>query len=381
MFTKRNVSLIIVFVSYILFTSIVFIKKGEGQLSGVGNSPGKVYLYDNHLFINSMSAGINIYNVGNSSNPVHKSHIDISRSVDLAVNGNYLYADSGGDLNVYDISDISEPELISTLKELFYDHHSGDFSYGDSDGSSDGRSGVFMCFGASESSKQASPPASSGQGGSMARFAISGGFLYCVNGSNLITVSLEEPDNPEKIDSIYVGFNIETIFPHEEYLFIGSQTGMFIYSILNPELPAYVSEFSHARACDPVVVSGEYAFVTLRAGSNCGGTSDQMDILNMSDISNPVLLKSYGLSGPYGLGVDPEFIYICDGADGVRIIDWRDPDTLNQVNLINDDIGFAYDVILSSGKVLYISTSKGIYLYDVLNIQDVKFLSWINYFE
>ncbi len=58
MFTKRNISLIIVFVSYILFTSIVFVKRGEGTLSRVSNSPGKVYLYDNHLFIDNMSTGI-----------------------------------------------------------------------------------------------------------------------------------------------------------------------------------------------------------------------------------------------------------------------------------------------------------------------------------
>ena len=50
-------------------------------------------------------------------------------------------------------------------------------------------------------------------------------------------------------------------------LFIGSQTGMFIYNLSNPDNPVQDGQFNHVRSCDPVIADEKYAYVTLRSGS------------------------------------------------------------------------------------------------------------------
>ena len=37
-------------------------------------------------------------------------------------------------------------------------------------------------------------------------------------------------------------------------------------------------------SCDPVVVQGDYAFVTLRGGTECQGFSNQLDIIDISTL-------------------------------------------------------------------------------------------------
>ena len=63
--------------------------------------------------------------------------------------------------------------------------------------------------------------------------------------------------NPQDLEDVYAGFDIETIFNRGNHLFLGSMRGMYIYDITNPAVPTFVSEFQHGTACDPVVVDGE----------------------------------------------------------------------------------------------------------------------------
>jgi hypothetical protein len=99
-----------------------------------------------------------------------------------------------------------------------------------------------------------------------------------------------------------IGFGIETIYPYNQKLFIGSQTGMFLYSIANPAAPVKEGEVQHIRRCDPVVANDTAAFVTLRKGAACGGTTEGLFIYDASNLASPHLLNSISLPSPYGLG-------------------------------------------------------------------------------
>src|SRR5690606_26062828 len=81
-----------------------------------------------------------------------------------------------------------------------------------------------------------------GKGGSLARFIIVGDYLYVVDGNMLQTFSLSELDNPVKINSLQVGFDIETIFAFKDKLFIGSKSALFIFSIANPAQPGLLGQ-------------------------------------------------------------------------------------------------------------------------------------------
>jgi hypothetical protein len=167
--------------------------------------------------------------------------------------------------------------------------------------------------------------------------------------------------NPVPWSNQSIGFGIETIFSHNQYLFIGSQNGIFIYDNSNPQFPAQVGSLLHARSCDPVVVEGDFAYVTLRSGTACSGTSNQLDIISIATISLPVLVRSYAMQQPSGLGVDNGKVFVCDGIAGLKVLNVSDP--LNILSIDRVDAQNCFDVIPAGGR-LVVSGSNGLYQYD-----------------
>ncbi|MEJ6792387.1 MAG: hypothetical protein QNK89_06575 [Lacinutrix sp.] len=213
-----------------------------------------------------------------------------------------------------------------------------------------------------------------GQGGSLARFATYDNYLYTVDNQDLNVFSIIDNEQPDQVNEIQIGFNIETLFNFKQFLFIGSQNGMYIYSVANPETPEYISEALHFTACDPVVANETHAFVTLHSDIGCGNTLNQLEIYNIEDIQNPVLLSTRNLTKPIGLGLYNDYLIICD--DEVKIFDISDPMNIQLVHNINHD---AFDVIIKNNQLILVGDS-GVYQYslDENNIQNTIELSTIN---
>ena len=213
-----------------------------------------------------------------------------------------------------------------------------------------------------------------GQGGSLARFTTFNDYLYTVDNQDLNVFNIVNNEQPVQVNEVQIGFNIETLFNYKEYLFIGSQNGMFIYSVNNPETPEYLSEAQHFTACDPVVANFTHAFVTLHADVGCGNTLNQLQIYNVEDLENPQLISTRNLTKPIGLGLYNDYLIVCD--DEVKIFDVSDPLNSQLVHSINRD---AFDVIIQNNVLILVGDS-GIYQYDLdeTNIQNTTELSTIN---
>ena len=189
-------------------------------------------------------------------------------------------------------------------------------------------SGLFACSD-DVNSDFSSEPNATGQGGSLARFAIRGDHLYTVDRNDLHVYDVSDVNQPRKVNQLSVGAQIETIFPRQDNLFIGSQSGMFIYDIAQPTQPRFLSNYVHVVACDPVVADERYAYVTLRSINNvCGNFTDQLDIVDITDLSNPFLHRTYPMTHPKGLGVDGNELFVCD--DGLKVLDITNVDSLVQ---------------------------------------------------
>ena len=143
-----------------------------------------------------------------------------------------------------------------------------------------------------------------GVGGSMARFTIVNNYLYAVSNSALNVVSIANGADPVFSNKVQMSWGIETLYPFNNRLFIGTNTGMFIFDITNPTSPVQLGTFTHARKCDPVIADNTNAFVTLRTGTSCQGTGEQLDVLDISNLSNPTLIKTYPMTNPHGLAKD-----------------------------------------------------------------------------
>jgi hypothetical protein len=364
--------------------------------------PGKLYFKDNYIFVNEYQKGIHIVNNADPSHPEVVKFIEIPGNVDLAIAGNILYADSYIDLLAIDISNLDDIKEVARVDSAFpyivpyYDEGL--------QGEVDPNNGVVtgwkqvektenaqnvtlynnyprwnidVMFAGSNGSKEIMPAGGNfGKGGSMARFTLYDNYLYTINNYSLKLFNISNPESPQKANEIHLGWNIETIFPYENKLFIGSQTGMFIYSLSNPSNPEYISQFRHASSCDPVVVEGNYAYVTLRAGNLCGDSESQLDVIDISDIQNPELLKSYPMEEPYGLGIDDSLLFVCDGDAGLKIFNAADPLKITDNKLAEYPDINAFDVI-PLGNVLLMIGIDGLYQYNYSDPNHITELSFI----
>jgi hypothetical protein len=295
------------------------------------NNPGKIYIYDDYLFINEPQKGIHILDNSNPASPININFINIPGNVDLAINSNILYADSYVDLLSFDISNIRSIKLVDREEDVFKNMYSN-FDTGqiitwkdtvltsESDmmwgwGGWWGRA-EFMAMASDAGSKGGGQ--SYGQGGSMARFTLMSGHLYAVDENSLRVFDVNKEDEPTFIKNVDLGWGIETIFPFQEKLFIGSNTGMHIYDASNPSDPKKMAEYNHFTSCDPVVVNEDYAFVTLRDGMFCRQGVNELQVLDIKDPYNPKLLKSYAMLNPHGLGLAGDYLYIAEGEHGLK---------------------------------------------------------------
>jgi len=210
----------------------------------------------------------------------------------------------------------------------------------------------------------------------MARFAIKGNALYAINNGRELKTFDIGTTQIKKVDSISIFWNIETLFVYDNKLFIGSNNGMFIYDIRDSKHPIYISQYDHVTSCDPVVVSGNYAFVTLRSGTNCRNIINELNVVSLIDIQNPVLVKAYNMYNPHGLGIDNNLLFICDGSAGLKIFDATDVYSIDQ-NLITQFSDIQTFDVIPFDDILIMTGKEGIYQYDYSDVQNIKEISHI----
>ncbi len=367
------------------------------------NRPGKIYVYQHYLLVNEVKKGIHIIDNRNPATPQKVAFVPIPGNVDMAIKDGFLYADSFVDLVVLDFGNPRDVQEVKRLEDAFpmemswevmrSGTGSWDASMGvvaewneeviteKADCASPGfavRPGWFFAERAMMSDASMAPPAGgqTGTGGSMARFAVTSGHLYAVNSHSMNLFNVTDPADPVWQQEVYLGFGIETIFPYKNTLFIGAVNGMHIYDNTQPAQPQHLATYSHINACDPVVVNDEFAYVTLRSGTECDGFSNQLDVVNITDLSNPELHKTYPMQNPHGLGLDGEQLFICEGAFGLKHFNAANPDRIDQ-NLVKHHSGMhAYDVIPLDNLLIMIG-DDGLYQYDYSDPQAMQLLSVI----
>ncbi len=389
----------------VYLTEEEFIASVQLQAAQELENPGKIYFYDGYLFVNEVNKGVHIIDNSDPSSPENIGFINIPANKDIAVSGALLYADSNSDLLVFDIQDLQSPQLVSRSEDVFanWSEIYLGFPYQEIEPSKgivvdwrevtvtevcetedcyiyNPRFGIwgelnFATGSVSFATDGGRAPSvhGIGQGGSMARFAISGNFLYAVDHSSLITLDISA-STPVVGNKENIGWMIETIFPYQDHLFIGSQSAMYIYSIANPSSPVETSVYNHLTSCDPVVVEGKYAFVTLREGNICPRGVNRLEVIDIEDINNPLEVASYSMQSPHGLGIDGDYLFVSEGESGLKIMDATDPLDIKLIRNITDIKTF--DVI-PFNNVLMITGESGIIQYDYSDINNISHLSTI----
>uniref|UniRef100_UPI003217AC2D LVIVD repeat-containing protein n=1 Tax=uncultured Draconibacterium sp. TaxID=1573823 RepID=UPI003217AC2D len=366
-------------------------------------NPGKIYFKDGYIFVNEEFKGVHVIDNSNPENPANIGFIEIPGNVDIAIKNNILYADSYIDLVAIDISNINQPVEVSRVEEILpYTLPQTDNEYRIAD--VDEEKGVVVEWEITKVRQEmeyhyypyyfrakydyamadmATNAGTSGQGstfgvgGSMARFGLYDDYLYAVDMSTLHILDVKNEENPKDIGKQNVGWDVETMFIYDDHMFFGTRSGMRIFSLEVPTVPTYVSDFWHVTSCDPVVVADGYAYVTLRGGNDCGSTVNRLDVLQLADnYADNTLVGSYPLHGPYGLGIDDETLFVCDGEAGLKIYDVSDKTQIDDHLISSFPNINAYDVI-PQNNYLFMIGEDGFYQYDYSDLQNIHEVSFI----
>lgn len=340
---------------------------------------GKIYVYNDYIFVNDVQ-GIHIIDNTNPRFPEKIKFITIPGNEDISVKDNYLFADSATDLLVFDISNINMIKEIERLEDVFsvYDIQIpieaettdyGKYNYEEDiivgwtvkqerRKKMDDNMMIDMVFDVAALNNGTKAESSTGIGGSLARFQIVDNYLYTVGNYEMAIFNIQNLASPTLSNTQHAGWNIETMFEADDYLYLGSTNGMYIYSLNNPSSPEFVSEFTHWEGCDPVVVDGDFAYLTLRGGNLCGQLESVLEIIDISDKSNPTLAARHELENPYGLGIKEDVLFVCDGTAGLKLFDKSNPLDVKSIktlkNIQSKDVIPLEDVlVMIGGETLY----------------------------
>ena len=375
--------------------------------------PGKIYFKDGYIFINEELKGVHVIDNRNPANPVNMSFITIPGNMDIAIKGDIMYADSYVDLVAIDISNITQPKEVARVKAVFpytlppkennnleidqideskgvvtgwdiklvrnriESRHFPVYTGGWFDKSMEFVSPSTNGGGFSSLSGSGSSSAF-GIGGSMARFGLNGDYLYVVDKTQFHVIDVKNGDKPKLVGELSVNNNeVETMFIVDDHIFLGTRSGMLIYSLDDPKNPQFKSRYSHINSCDPVVVQNHIAYVTLHSGNACGRSVNRLDILTLSqDYTEATLAYSYNMNKPYGLGLDDEILFLCDGQKGLRIFNASDLSMIDQHEIATFEDIKAFDVI-PFDNYLFMIGDDGFYQYNYSDINNIYEISHI----
>jgi len=367
---------------------------------------GKISFYQGYLFMSETGKGIHIINNQDPRNPHTVGYIALLGNADLSVRNNILYADSYVDLVWFDVSNPAQPELKGRLKDVFPEalplvrNSQGidwELSFGEKreegvivdwvevERTEPVRNyrnnwiwggGWFFRGGGTTSEVDFDGYKGGGNSinGSMSRFSIYQTYLYAVINNQMAIFDLSKPEPEKAVENIYVGWNVETIFSYKDHLYMGTPTGMLIYSVENPLKPAFRSSIQHVFGCDPVVVEDDIAYVTIHSGDNCGQDNNELIIIDVKDKWRPRQIVSYAMTRPKGLGIDNKILFVCD--DGLKIFNAANPQTI-MANQLAHYKGIAGFDVIPFNNILMMIAENGIYQYDYTDINNIKQISFL----
>lgn len=327
---------------------------------------GKLFSNEELLLIGEEGEGIHVFNNADPENPVATGFLNIPGNREFFVKDNTVFAESFYDMVKIDISDASAPRLVTRLENAISSeltNSQGETLIGfefetvtervnkDEDIYAqiiDSSGPLYYDYEENLIPPSAVPTSFAGSSnsaiGSINRIAEMDGFVYVIGNSKLSVY-----DNNGEFRQVYsdfAGWQMETVFPFNGRLFIGTRNSVDIYNVSDPSNPMYESGFWHATSCDPVLpVEGDIAYATLRTGDDnfCPGDDNALVVLDVSDLTFVNQLQEIDMESPYGLAMIDNRLYVGEGENGLKIFDASD--RRNLVLIEHDRSIQAYDVL------------------------------------
>jgi hypothetical protein len=178
-----------------------------------------------------------------------------------------------------------------------------------------------------------------------------------------------------KVGQNVYNIDIETIYSYRNRLFIGSRTGLYIYSIDTASAPRLIGEAKHGRSCDPVIANDSVSYSTLKGSTFCGPATSGLYVYDVKNLNQPVLKTTIPINEPIGLGMADSALYICCANEGMKVYSIKD--AYSPV-FIRAFPGSNFIDLIPFGNILICWVSDGIRLYDISNRLQPVFIKQIS---
>ena len=217
--------------------------------------------------------------------------------------------------------------------------------------------------GGASQSGSGSGPTSVSQSGSTAAMATYKNAIYTLINGLIIVSDIESEDNSNRYS--FGDPFAETLYVYRDYLYVAGLLDVSIYDISEPLIPRRVSNYDHARACDPVIVSDDIGYITLRSRPEC--TQDEinrLEIVDFSDPKNPVQLTNFVMDFPHGLAKSPDHLAVCQEEFGLTFLNVDDIDAIEVT--LQDETYNCFDLFYRD-DTFFVTATDGIYQLELID--------------
>jgi len=207
------------------------------------------------------------------------------------------------------------------------------------------------------------------------RFSIVNKYIYEVNKNYLMVYEIVNADTTKLIYCLTLtryesGKTVKNIFSYKNYLLFSTNSGVLIYNLKNPEVPEYVSEINYMTSRYLVVTNDVVAYLILNSDLEFNREINQLDIIDIRNISQPKIVKTIHIPSLTGLSLNGDFLFVFD-FNKLIIFDIENPYNPEFIQKI--DIDRPNDIITkNSNNNLIITSLDGIYQFDYSDSDNLK---------
>ena len=154
------------------------------------------------------------------------------------------------------------------------------------------------------------------------------------------------------------GGSITTVVVNGNYAYVGQGQDMLVLNVSDVSNPVEVGRVTTPAIVTNIVISGSHAYV-----------ADGQNGLVAVDITNPAAPTITGTSGSIlgsGVAVSGDYAYVASGTRGLATVDIRIPANLVRVSIYNTS-GYAYDVAVNGSYAYVADGDNGLVIVNIAN--------------
>ncbi len=307
------------------------VKEVGSASTGAGSTPYSVYVVGRYVYLTTNSGTFQIFDVSTST-PALVSSTSLSGGgyIGVYVAGSYAYVanDTGGQLQILDISNPSTPAIIGSMSipSAVYVQVSGKYAY------VLGHNGYLYKIDISNPYKPIQVGSTRTTSTDAYKLQVVGRYAYVSNYGLAATSGLDIFDvstsSPAKVSfkaatNAVGGARMEGLYVSGDYAYVGyfGTDAFEVIDISNPAAPQTISTTSlgdGGQNPEGIFVAGRYAYVAF------ADVTPGFQIYDVFNPAQPLMVVSRGTwagAAPFSVFVSGRYAYLADGNNSLRIFD------------------------------------------------------------